>query len=81
MSLTKDVQVVYLDADVLVVKNIDELFDRPGFAAAPDLMPPDSFNSGVMVIEPNATQHAILLNNLNKSSNYDGYYEYTFVNI
>lgn len=65
-------KVVYLDADVLVVKNIDELFDRPGFAAAPDLMPPDSFNSGVMVIEPNATQHAILLNNLNKSSNYDG---------
>ena len=45
-------RIVLLDADTLVLKNVDDLFLRPGFAAAPDFFLPDRFNSGVMVIEP-----------------------------
>jgi glycogenin len=52
-GLTQFERIVFLDADVLVVQNIDHLFDVRGFAAAPDAKAPDVFNAGVMVIEPN----------------------------
>jgi alpha-N-acetylglucosamine transferase len=59
-------KIVYLDADILLLANIDELFDKlplplPGsreeaeelevmerrpFAAASEVFPPDTFNSG-----------------------------------
>ncbi|MBL8976249.1 MAG: hypothetical protein JNK56_36930, partial [Myxococcales bacterium] len=45
-------RIVFLDADTIVIRNIDDLFQRPGFAAAPDFFMPDRFNSGVMVIDP-----------------------------
>ncbi len=32
-----------------VLANVDELFRRPAFAAAPDVFPPDKFNAGVLV--------------------------------
>ncbi|KAG9225786.1 hypothetical protein CCMSSC00406_0007796 [Pleurotus cornucopiae] len=51
-------RLVYLDADTLVRRNFDELFDLPfNFAAVPDVYGPDSvrgfsltFNAGVMAI-------------------------------
>jgi len=43
---------VFLDADTLIVQNIDELFDREEFSAAPDAGWPDCFNSGVFVFRP-----------------------------
>eukprot|EP00636_Phaeomonas_parva_P000898 CAMPEP_0118866786 /NCGR_PEP_ID=MMETSP1163-20130328/10580_1 /TAXON_ID=124430 /ORGANISM="Phaeomonas parva, Strain CCMP2877" /LENGTH=518 /DNA_ID=CAMNT_0006801129 /DNA_START=277 /DNA_END=1833 /DNA_ORIENTATION=+ len=46
-------KLVYLDADILVRYNIDELFDHPQLTAAPDPLTVDKFNSGLMVIEPN----------------------------
>ena len=49
-------KIVYVDADVLILENIDELFRITGkFAAAPDIFPPDKFNAGVMVIEPDSS--------------------------
>eukprot|EP00404_Azadinium_spinosum_P024966 CAMPEP_0180609668 /NCGR_PEP_ID=MMETSP1037_2-20121125/28873_1 /TAXON_ID=632150 /ORGANISM="Azadinium spinosum, Strain 3D9" /LENGTH=319 /DNA_ID=CAMNT_0022629063 /DNA_START=39 /DNA_END=996 /DNA_ORIENTATION=- len=50
-------RVVWLDADTVVQQNIDDLFRRPAvpFAAGPDCgwaCLRDSFNSGVMVVEP-----------------------------
>ena len=46
-------KVIFLDADTLVLRPIDELADHPSaFAAAPDTFPADQFNSGVMVITP-----------------------------
>src|SRR5215469_1773381 len=47
-------KIVYLDADVVALRAVDELFniDAP-FAAAPDIGWPDCFNTGVMVIKPN----------------------------
>ena len=53
--MTEIQKIVYIDADVLVLQNIDDLFSRPGRicpAAAPDTFPPDKFNAGVMVVEP-----------------------------
>lgn len=43
---------MYLDADTVVVSNIDELLTlplpaHPPFAAAPDVFPPDRFNAGL----------------------------------
>src|SRR5258706_11645771 len=43
-------RVVLLDADTLVLRNIDDLFERREFAAGPDFFLPHRFNSGVMVL-------------------------------
>lgn len=43
---------VFLDADTLVLCNVDELFEREEFSAAPDVGWPDCFNSGVFVYKP-----------------------------
>jgi len=40
---------VFLDADTMMMKNSDELFERSEFSASPDAGWPDCFNSGVFV--------------------------------
>eukprot|EP00834_Sanchytrium_tribonematis_P006253 NODE_442_length_7350_cov_0.498552.p2 type:complete len:391 gc:universal NODE_442_length_7350_cov_0.498552:3402-2230(-) len=45
-------KVVYLDADMLILKCIDDLFAKPELSAAPDVGWPDCFNSGLMVLCP-----------------------------
>jgi alpha-N-acetylglucosamine transferase len=50
-NMTDYDRIVYLDSDVLVVKNIDHMFDCGTFCAA--LRHSDLFNTGVMVIQPN----------------------------
>ena len=47
-------ELVYLDADTLVLRNIDVLFELPSFGAVPlqQKRGPDSFSSGVMRITP-----------------------------
>ncbi|KAK9467941.1 nucleotide-diphospho-sugar transferase [Lipomyces arxii] len=48
-------RIVYLDADVLPLANIDSLFLAAGsLAACPDAGWPDIFNSGVMVLSPSS---------------------------
>lgn len=72
-GLTRYDCVVYLDADCMIVENIDELFDRKvDFAAAPDVFPPDRFNAGVMVVRPNAAVLEDMLSKLVESHSYDG---------
>jgi len=71
-ELTDITRVVLLDADTLVLKNVDELFDRPGFAAAPDFFLPDRFNSGVMVIPPSKETFARMVEALSIAPSYDG---------
>ncbi len=41
-----------MDADTLVVKNIDDLFEREELSAVPDIGWPDCFNTGVFVFKP-----------------------------
>ena len=55
-GLTQFKKIVYLDSDMIVLNNIDDLFDKPHMSAvaAGQLVHPDwtRLNSGLMVIEP-----------------------------
>ncbi|CAI7804717.1 unnamed protein product, partial [Closterium sp. NIES-54] len=51
-TLTEYHRLVYVDADLLVLSSLDELFCRDELTAAPDTIPPDRFNSGLMVVAP-----------------------------
>lgn len=61
-----------MDADCLVLQNIDELFHRPQLSAVMDCC--DHFNSGVMVLEPNKNILNDMLDKLKnkKIDSYDG---------
>jgi hypothetical protein len=63
---------VFLDADTLVLANIDALFDRADFAAAPDFLVPDELNSGVMVVSPSAALFERMMAALDHAGSYDG---------
>ncbi|MFO0649729.1 MAG: glycosyltransferase family 8 protein [Polyangiales bacterium] len=71
-TLTDFDRVVLLDADTLVLQNIDDLFARRGFAAAPDFFLPDRFNSGVMVLEPSVDTFEAMVSALAVAGSYDG---------
>ncbi|XP_065841108.1 glycogenin-1-like [Oscarella lobularis] len=63
---------VFLDADTLVVRNVDDLFDRPELSAAPDVGWPDCFNSGVFVFKPDRSTYRALLEHAKKLGSFDG---------
>ena len=65
-------KVVLLDADMIVLGNIDSLFERPELAAAPDFLRPDSFNSGLLVLEPSRDKLDRMLRTLGDAPSYDG---------
>ena len=66
--LTTSRRVVFLDADTLVVKNIDKLFGYPEFSAAPNLYETladmHRLNSGVFVATPNEATYETMLERL-----------------
>ncbi|KAF9568351.1 hypothetical protein EC968_002962 [Mortierella alpina] len=77
-------KVVFLDADTLVLRNIDELFDTAAngalddpdrnkrFAAAPDAGWPDCFNSGVFVCRPSYADYTGLIEMASQQGTFDG---------
>ena len=65
-------KIVYIDADVLVLKNVDELFERPGLSAAPDVFPPDKLNAGVMVVEPASNVFEDMVSKIAELPSHDG---------
>ena len=71
-SLVEFEKMVFLDADTIVIQNVDELFDRPEFAAGPDYFVPDRFNSGVMVLTPSQTTYDKMRKTLLTTESYDG---------
>merc|ERR1712083_1126897 len=71
-KLTQFSKAVFLDADTLVLKNSDELFDREEFSAAPDAGWPDCFNSGVFVFRPNLNTYRDLVNHATTTGSFDG---------
>ena len=64
-QLTEYRRVVFLDADTLVVRNIDKLFGYPEFCAAPNLYETladmHRLNSGVFVAKPSAATFDAML--------------------
>ncbi|KAF9199509.1 Glycogenin-1, partial [Haplosporangium sp. Z 27] len=76
-------KLVFLDADTLVLRNIDELFETAAngsindkdrntrFAAAPDAGWPDCFNSGVFVCRPKFEDYTGLIELAAKQGTFD----------
>ena len=71
-KLTEYHKCVFLDSDVMVLQNIDDLFDRPEISAAPDIGWPDCFNSGVFVFVPSLTTHSALITHALAYGSFDG---------
>lgn len=71
-TLTQYSKCVFLDADTLVLCNVDELFERAELSAAPDPGWPDCFNSGVFVFRPSLHTHSSLLDHALQHGSFDG---------
>jgi len=66
-------KIVYLDADIVALRSMDELFDIDApFAAAPDVGWPDAFNTGVMVITPDMGEYWALQTMAATGDSFDG---------
>ncbi|XP_015259543.1 PREDICTED: glycogenin-1-like isoform X2 [Cyprinodon variegatus] len=71
-NLTQFSKCVFLDADTLVLSNVDELFQRDELSAAPDPGWPDCFNSGVFVFRPSRKTYESLLDHALHHGSFDG---------
>lgn len=64
-------KLVYLDSDILVLDNLDDLFERPNMSAVASgrTLRPDwkDLNSGVLVIEPGMVSTAELVSQIEKT--------------
>jgi glycogenin glucosyltransferase len=68
-------QVVFLDADTLVLADIEGLFgyvDEALFAACPDIGWPDCFNSGVFACRPSGSLFRSLSEFAHSNTSFDG---------
>lgn len=65
-------KVVFLDADMLVLQNIDSLFQQDEFSAVPDVGWPDCFNSGLFVCRPDEQTYRGLLQMAQSIGSFDG---------
>ncbi|KAI0230725.1 Glycogenin-1 [Lamellibrachia satsuma] len=70
--LTQFSKCVFLDADTLVIQNVDDLFEREELSAAPDAGWPDCFNSGVFVFQPSLETYQSLLQFAINYGSFDG---------
>lgn len=71
--LTSYTKIVFLDADVLPIQPIKQLFLLPHeFAAAPDVGWPDIFNSGVMALNPGRDKFDEIMNIVHSKGSWDG---------
>ncbi|XP_042314848.1 glycogenin-1 isoform X2 [Sceloporus undulatus] len=71
-GLTEYSKCVFMDADTMVLSNIDELFEREELSAAPDPGWPDCFNSGVFVYRPSIETFNQLLQLATEKGSFDG---------
>jgi len=69
-----------LDSDIVVLKNIDDLFEREEFSAAPDAGWPDCFNSGVFVYRPSKETFTKLVQFASQqNASFDGWNFFIFI--
>ncbi len=62
-----------MDADCVVLRSIDDLFQREELSAAPDAGWPDCFNSGVFVFQPSKdTYNKLMLFASQQNASFDG---------
>ena len=63
--------VIFVDADAIVVSNMDEVFKCPGFCAT--LRHSERFNSGVMAITPSTETFNDMISSIGELQSYTGY--------
>lgn len=71
-NLTQYSKCVFLDADTLILENVDELFENDELTAVPDCGWPDIFNSGVFVFCPNKKTFEELAKLAETEGSFDG---------
>ncbi|KAK9713282.1 hypothetical protein RND81_06G016800 [Saponaria officinalis] len=69
-QLTDYDKIIFIDADLLILRNIDFLFRMPEISATGNNA--TLFNSGVMVIEPSNCTFNLLMNHINEIESYNG---------
>ncbi|KAG6474156.1 UDP-glucuronate:xylan alpha-glucuronosyltransferase 1-like [Zingiber officinale] len=69
-QLTEYDKVIFIDADLLVLRNIDFLFGMPEIAATGN--DATLFNSGVMVVEPSECTFRLLMEHVHEITSYNG---------
>jgi len=68
-------RLVFLDADTIVMQNIDDLFLKDGFCAAPDIgmgLNVSTFNSGVFKFDPSIELFDRMIARIGEIESYDG---------
>ncbi|XP_021899840.1 UDP-glucuronate:xylan alpha-glucuronosyltransferase 1 [Carica papaya] len=69
-QLTDYDKIIFIDADLLTLRNIDLLFSMPEISATGNNG--TLFNSGVMVIEPSLCTFQLLMDHINEIESYNG---------
>ncbi|KAL8166165.1 hypothetical protein V2J09_007664 [Rumex salicifolius] len=69
-QLTDYDKIIFVDADMLILQNIDFLFQMPEISATGNNA--TLFNSGVMVIEPSDSTFQLLMDHINEIESYNG---------
>ncbi|KAL6578173.1 putative UDP-glucuronate:xylan alpha-glucuronosyltransferase 3 [Orobanche minor] len=69
-QLTDYDRVIFIDADMLILQNIDFLFEMPEISATGNNA--TLFNSGVMVIEPSECTFRLLMEHIDEIESYNG---------
>lgn len=69
-QLTDYDKIIFIDADLLILRNIDFLFQMPEISATGNNA--TLFNSGVMVVEPSNCTFQLLMDHINEIESYNG---------
>lgn len=69
-QLTDYDKIIFIDADLLILRNIDFLFEMPEITATGNNA--TLFNSGVMVVEPSNCTFQLLMEHINEIESYNG---------
>ncbi|XP_020215869.1 UDP-glucuronate:xylan alpha-glucuronosyltransferase 1 [Cajanus cajan] len=69
-QLTDYDKIIFIDADLLILRNIDFLFGMPEITATGNNA--TLFNSGVMVVEPSNCTFRLLMDHINEFESYNG---------
>ncbi|RWW73661.1 hypothetical protein BHE74_00018454 [Ensete ventricosum] len=69
-QLTDYDKVIFIDADLLILRNIDFLFKMPEISATGNNA--TIFNSGVMVVEPSNCTFQLLMDHIDEITSYNG---------
>jgi len=71
-TLTQYQKCVFMDADTMVLQNIDDLFGCDELSAVPDAGWPDIFNTGLFVFKPSLETYQGLLKMAETEGSFDG---------